>query len=61
MIITGDNMEEIVRLQEQLATEFKMKNLGELKNFLGIKVGRSKQSIFLSQRKYVLDLLLELG
>lgn len=61
MIITGDNMEEIVRLQEQLATEFKVKNLGELKNFLGIKVGRSKQSIFLSQRKYVLDLLLELG
>lgn len=61
MIITGDNMEEIVRLQEQLATEFKVKNLGELKNFLGIKVGRSKQSIFLSQMKHVLDLLLELG
>lgn len=61
MIITEDNMEEIVRLQEQLATEFKVKNLGELKNFLGIKVGRSKQSIFLSQMKHVLDLLLELG
>ena len=61
MIITGDNMEEIIRLQEQLEIEFKMKNLGELKHFLGIKVGRSKQSIFLSQRKHVLDLLLELG
>ena len=30
-----------------------------LKNFLGIEVLRSKKSILLSQRKYVLDLLSE--
>jgi hypothetical protein len=30
MIITGDDLEEISRLQEHLATEFKMKNLGGL-------------------------------
>jgi hypothetical protein len=38
-----------------------MKNLGWLKYFLGIKVARSKQGIFLSQRKYILDLLSEVG
>jgi hypothetical protein len=38
-----------------------MKDRGELKYFLGIKVYRSKLSIFLSQRKYVLDLLVEIG
>ena len=38
-----------------------MKNLGGLKYFLGIEVTKSKQSIFLSQRKYVLDLLSEVG
>ena len=34
-----------------------MKQLGDLKYFLGIEVARSKNGIFLSQRKYILDLL----
>jgi hypothetical protein len=38
-----------------------MKNLGGLKYFLGIEVARSKEGIFLSQRKYVLDLLTKVG
>ncbi|XP_006606754.1 uncharacterized mitochondrial protein AtMg00810-like [Glycine max] len=38
-----------------------MKQLGDLKYFLGIKVARSKNGIFLSQRKYALDLLVETG
>jgi hypothetical protein len=61
MIITGDDTEEIAKLQKQLAAEFEMKNLGGLKYFLGIEVARSKQGIFLSQRKYILDLLCEVG
>ncbi|RVW76474.1 Retrovirus-related Pol polyprotein from transposon TNT 1-94 [Vitis vinifera] len=36
-------------------------DLGELKYFLGIEVSRSKKGMFLSQRKYVLDLLKETG
>lgn len=48
-------------LQRHLATEFEMKNLGNLKYFLGIEVARSSQGIFLSQRKYILDLLAETG
>jgi len=61
MIITGDDVVEISRLQKQLATEFEMKSLGGLKYFLGIEVARSKQGIFLSQRKYVMDLLSKVG
>ncbi|RDX84623.1 Copia protein, partial [Mucuna pruriens] len=38
-----------------------MKELGKLKYFLGIEVAYSKQGIFISQRKYVLDLLKETG
>ncbi|RDX97470.1 putative mitochondrial protein, partial [Mucuna pruriens] len=38
-----------------------MKELGKLKYFLGIEVAYSKQGIFISQRKYVLDLLEETG
>ena len=61
MIITGDDAEEISRLLEQFSAEFEMKHLGGLKYFLGIEVARSKASILLSQRKYVLDLLMEVG
>ena len=38
-----------------------MKDLGQLKYFLGIEVIRSNKGIFVSQRKYVLDLLAETG
>ena len=47
IIITGDDAKEISRLQEQLSTEFEMKNLGGLKYFLGIEISRSRQGIFL--------------
>ncbi|KAL6208749.1 hypothetical protein ACLB2K_019694 [Fragaria x ananassa] len=38
-----------------------MKDLGNLKYFLGIEVARNKDCIMLSQRKYVLDLLANTG
>ncbi|KAM5578991.1 hypothetical protein ABKV19_009000 [Rosa sericea] len=61
MVVTGDDIEEIQRLQGQLSSEFEMKDLGNLKYFLGIEVARGKECIVLSQRKYVLDLLAETG
>ncbi|XP_055814640.1 uncharacterized mitochondrial protein AtMg00810-like [Solanum dulcamara] len=38
-----------------------MKDLGELKFFLGIEVDRSKKGIVMSQRKYSLELIEESG
>ena len=61
MIVTGDDPEERKALQEQLAREFEIKDLSELKYFLGIELSRSKKVIFLSQKKYALDLLKETG
>ncbi|XP_070666587.1 uncharacterized protein [Malus domestica] len=61
MIITGDDHDEILKLQNNLAAEFEMKNLGDLKYFLGVEVAHSSKGIFLSQCKYVLDLLKESG
>ncbi|CAL2225263.1 unnamed protein product [Prunus armeniaca] len=49
------------KLQDYLATEFEIKNLGGLKYLLGIKVALSQQDIFLFKRKYVLDLLIDTG
>ncbi|XP_071901935.1 retrovirus-related Pol polyprotein from transposon RE1 isoform X4 [Coffea arabica] len=59
MIVTGNNKEEIENLRSYLAKEFEIKDLGTLKYFLGIEVSRSKQGLFLSQRKYTLELLAE--
>ena len=59
MIITGDDSDEIVKLEKNLSAEFEMKSLGDLKYFLGVEVARSSRGIFLSQRKYVMDLLRE--
>ncbi|KAJ0434928.1 putative RNA-directed DNA polymerase [Helianthus annuus] len=61
MIITGDDYEEIAKPKKNLFKEFEMKNLGRLKYFLGIEVLRSKLGIFMCQKKYVLDLLAEVG
>ncbi|KAM1025522.1 hypothetical protein PS2_038373 [Malus domestica] len=61
MVVIGNDPEEKAALQKYLASEFEMKDLGALKYFLGIEVARSQQGIFLSQRKYVLDILTETG
>ncbi|WVZ66155.1 hypothetical protein U9M48_015421 [Paspalum notatum var. saurae] len=61
IIITGDDTEEIRHLKKELGKAFEVKDLGQLRYFLGIEVARSSKGIVLSQRKYVLDLLAETG
>nr|GEX23021.1 putative RNA-directed DNA polymerase [Tanacetum cinerariifolium] len=61
MVITENDEEEIKRQKEGLFAEFKMKDLGNLKYFLGIEVLRSPKGIFMWQKKYILDLLAEIG
>ena len=61
IIITRNDMVGISSLKSFLHGQFHTKDLGMLKYFLGIEVMRSKRGIFLSQRKYVLDLLSETG
>jgi Reverse transcriptase (RNA-dependent DNA polymerase) len=55
-VLTGNDHVEMKRLKANLAKEFEMKDLGELRYFLGIKMARSKK-VVISQHKYVLDLL----
>ena len=61
IIITGDDASEIENLKQRLKKEFELKDLGEMKYFLGMEVARSKLGIQLSQRKYTLDLLKDTG
>ena len=54
-------MTGISSLKSFLNGQFHTKDLRMLKYFLGVEVMRSNCGIFLSQRKYVLDLLSETG
>ncbi|XP_058767437.1 uncharacterized mitochondrial protein AtMg00810-like [Vicia villosa] len=61
IIVSGDDKKEQQVLNECLAREFEIKTLGRLKYFLGIEVAHSKKGIFISQQKYITDLLKETG
>ena len=61
IIVTGNHQAEIDILKECLIREFEIKKLGKLKYFLGLEVAHSRHGIFISQHKYVLDLLSETG
>ncbi|KAG7559384.1 Ribonuclease H-like superfamily [Arabidopsis thaliana x Arabidopsis arenosa] len=61
IIISGNDKVGIQETKAFLKSVFDIKDLGELKYFLGIEVCRSKEGLFLSQRKYTLDLLSQVG
>ncbi|CAA7401998.1 unnamed protein product [Spirodela intermedia] len=61
IIVTRNDDAEKRLLSQCLSQEFEMKTVRRLKYFLGIKVAYFKNSIFLSQQKYVIDLLQETG
>ena len=61
IIITSDDSLELERLKKALTREFEIKDLGPLRYFLGKEFARSKKGIFISQRKYILDLLNKTG
>ena len=61
IVITGSNSIGISFLKFFLHDQFHTKDLGMLRYISGFEVMRSKHGIFLSQRKYVLDLLSEIG
>ncbi|MCO5588946.1 hypothetical protein L7F22_042909 [Adiantum nelumboides] len=61
LIIGGDNEGEIMHVKSLLKKEFDMKDLGELRYFLGIEIIHTKEGIWLSQRQYALDMLSKYG
>ncbi|KAA0036818.1 Cysteine-rich RLK (RECEPTOR-like protein kinase) 8 [Cucumis melo var. makuwa] len=61
IVLTGDDQTKISQLKQRMGDEFEIKDLENLKYFLGMEVARSKEGISVSQRKYTLDLLTETG
>ncbi|XP_014489808.1 uncharacterized protein LOC106752611 [Vigna radiata var. radiata] len=57
IVLAGNNIEEIEVVTRLLDQAFKIKNLGNLRYFLGLEVARNSTGIHLSQHKYTLDIL----
>jgi len=54
MLIAASNMEEIIRLKEQLGSAFEMKDLGAAKRILGMEISKDRpnRKLFLSQKEF---------
>jgi hypothetical protein len=61
LIVGGDNEKEVEHVKHLFKQKFDMKDLGELKFFLGIEVIRTPEGIWLLQRQYALDMLSKYG
>lgn len=51
----------IKEVKVHLNENFQIKDLGQLRYFLGVKVPRSKQGVFISRQMYIDDLLIDTG
>ena len=61
IIIVGNDSSAIINFKCFLQDRFHIKDIGQIKYFLGIEVARSRQGICISQRKYTLDILSDAG
>ena len=57
LVITGNNSILVAKIIKQLGDMFSLKDMGSLHFFLGIEVIPTQAGLFLSQYKYVRDLL----
>ncbi|KAK1663670.1 hypothetical protein QYE76_051829 [Lolium multiflorum] len=57
MIITGDNPEYIAFVKARLRDQFLMTDFGPLHYFLGLEVSSTSDGFYISQEKYIQDLL----
>ena len=56
LVVTRNNVNQIVGLKKQLADTFEMIDVGMLHFFLGIQILQMNDGIFISRPKYALDI-----
>lgn len=61
MVLTGTSSSQISDIKLALDKAFTIKDLGNLKYFLGIEIIRNESGILLSQRKYITDIIKDLN
>jgi hypothetical protein len=61
IVVVSSSSQAIEALLSDLKREFALKDLSKLHYFLGIKVGKDKEGIILSQQRYATDILKKAG
>eukprot|EP00253_Pinus_taeda_P020484 PITA_20484 len=61
LLMTGNNESYVASIKKELGKRFAMTDLGYVHYYLGIEVTQHPKSIFLSQKKYIGDLLNRIG
>ncbi|XP_058756065.1 uncharacterized mitochondrial protein AtMg00810-like [Vicia villosa] len=61
VVLAGNSLAEIRHVKHLLDKQFRIKDLGTLRYFLGLEIARSTIGILLNQRKYTLELLQDAG
>ncbi|XP_016178479.1 uncharacterized protein LOC107620901 [Arachis ipaensis] len=61
LVLTGNDIGKINSIKQNLDDKFKIKDLGDLKYFLGMEVACSNSGIYIYQWKYTMDLLRDFG
>jgi len=57
----GNNEYHVIKFKEYLLSTFHIKDLGPPKYFLGIEIAQNDKGIGLNQRKFILEIVLEVG
>ena len=57
LVLASNDLDFLNKFKAYLGYCFRMKDLDKFKYFLGIQVARADEGIFLSQRKYTLDII----
>lgn len=57
--MTGSNLVELHKFTSKLNDIFSLKDLGSLHYFLGLEVTRDETGLFITQKKYIQDLLVK--
>lgn len=61
LLITGNSKKLVVELKSVLEYKFKMKDLSELRYFLGLEILWNLEGIVLTQIKYAIELIFKVG
>ncbi|XP_074306349.1 uncharacterized protein LOC141641591 [Silene latifolia] len=57
VLLTGESVQEIDQLKKDLHTAFTIKDLGQMRYFLGLEIARNHTGLLVNQRKFTLDIL----